>query len=209
MTQRPTWQLPVSATRFLPVCAISLVLLSAAPASAHHLMELFHQRQPSPLAGLLSGLGHPLLGPDHLLFLLALALVGLQRSSRWMLGLLGVGLLGTLVGLSTPQWPGAELLLALTLVVEGLVVIGRLPALLLVPSFALHGYGLSAPVLGWDAPSTGAYLVGLLLSQSALLLLSLGLLRNTATTLTPNIRSLLAGGLMGIGAAFSWSLLVP
>jgi hypothetical protein len=51
--------------------------------------------------------------------------------------------------------------------------------------------------------------VGLLLSQSALLLLSLGLLRNTATTLTPNIRSLLAGGLMGIGAAFSWSLLVP
>ena len=84
---------------------------------------------------------------------------------------------------------------------EGLVVIGRLPALFLVPSFALHGYGLSAPVLGWDAPSTGAYLVGLLLSQSALLLLSLGLLRNTATTLTPNIRSLLAGGLMGIGAA--------
>jgi urease accessory protein len=63
--------------------------------------------------------------------------------------------------------------------------------------------------LGWDAASTGSYLVGLLISQSALLLLSLGLLRNTAEALTPSTRSLLAGGLIGIGAAFGWSVLVP
>ena len=201
MTQRPTWLLPVSAA--------GLLLLSAAPASAHHLMELFHQQQPSPLAGLLSGLGHPLLGPDHLLFLLALALVGLQRSSRWMLSLLAVGLLGSLVGLMSPQLPGAELLVALTLVVEGLVVVGRLPAALLVPSFALHGYVLSAAVIGWEPTAIGAYLVGLLLSQGTLLLLSLGVMRQTAMALAPSTRLLLAGSLMGIGAAFSWSLLVP
>lgn len=201
MTQRPTWLLPVSAA--------GLLLLTAAPASAHHLMELFHQQQPTPLAGLLSGLGHPLLGPDHLLFLLALALVGLQRSSRWMLSLLAVGLLGSLVGLMTPQLPGAELLVALTLVVEGLVVVGRLPAALLVPSFALHGYVLSAAVIGWEPTSIGAYLVGLLLSQGTLLLLSLGVMRQTAMALAPSTRLLLAGSLMGIGAAFSWSLLVP
>ena len=201
MTQRPTWLLPVSAA--------GLLLLAAAPASAHHLMELFHQQQPTPLAGLLSGLGHPLLGPDHLLFLLALALVGLQRSSRWMLSLLAVGLLGSLVGLMTPQLPGAELLVALTLVVEGLVVVGRLPAALLVPSFALHGYVLSAAVIGWEPTAIGAYLVGLLLSQGTLLLLSLGVMRQTAMALAPSTRLLLAGSLMGIGAAFSWSLLVP
>lgn len=201
MTQRPTWLLPVSAA--------GLLLLTAAPASAHHLMELFHQEQPTPLAGLLSGLGHPLLGPDHLLFLLALALVGLQRSSRWMLSLLAVGLLGSLVGLMTPQLPGAELLVALTLVVEGLVVVGRLPAALLVPSFALHGYVLSAAVIGWEPTAIGAYLVGLLLSQGTLLLLSLGVMRQTAMALAPSTRLLLAGSLMGIGAAFSWSLLVP
>jgi urease accessory protein len=208
MIQRPSWLLPVSATRLLPACVLALMLLTAAPASAHHLMELFHL-QPSPLAGLMSGIGHPLLGPDHLIFLLALALVGLQRSSRWMIALLVVGLLGTLVGLTTPQLPGADLLLALTLVVEGLVVIGRLPTLLLVPCFALHGYGLSAPVLGWDAASTASYLLGLLLSQAALLLLSLGLLRNGAMALAPSTRALLAGGLIGIGAAFGWSLIVP
>lgn len=201
MTQRPTWLLPVSAA--------GLLLLAAAPASAHHLMELFHQQEPTPLAGLLSGLGHPLLGPDHLLFLLALALVGLQRSSRWMLSLLAVGLLGSLVGLMTPQLPGAELLVALTLVVEGLVVVGRLPAALLVPSFALHGYVLSAAVIGWEPTAIGAYLVGLLLSQGTLLLLSLGVMRQTAMALAPSTRLLLAGSLMGIGAAFSWSLLVP
>ena len=201
MNQRPTWLLPVSAA--------GLLLLTAAPASAHHLMELFHQQQPTPLAGLLSGLGHPLLGPDHLLFLLALALVGLQRSSRWMLSLLAVGLLGSLVGLMTPQLPGAELLVALTLVVEGLVVVGRLPAALLVPSFALHGYVLSAAVIGWEPTAIGAYLVGLLLSQGTLLLLSLGVMRQTAMALAPSTRLLLAGSLMGIGAAFSWSLLVP
>lgn len=201
MTQRPTWLLPVSAA--------GLLLLTAAPASAHHLMELFLQQEPTPLAGLLSGLGHPLLGPDHLLFLLALALVGLQRSSRWMLSLLAVGLLGSLVGLMTPQLPGAELLVALTLVVEGLVVVGRLPAALLVPSFALHGYVLSAAVIGWEPTAIGAYLVGLLLSQGTLLLLSLGVMRQTAMALAPSTRLLLAGSLMGIGAAFSWSLLVP
>lgn len=201
MTQRPTWLLPVSAA--------GLLLLAAAPASAHHLMELFHQQEPTPLAGLLSGLGHPLLGPDHLLFLLALALVGLQRSSRWMLSLLAVGLLGSLVGLMTPQLPGAELLVALTLVVEGLVVVGRLPAALLVPSFALHGYVLSAAVIGWEPTAIGAYLVGLLLSQGTLLLLSLVVMRQTAMALAPSTRLLLAGSLMGIGAAFSWSLLVP
>ena len=154
-------------------------------------------------------MGHPLLGPDHLLFLLALALVGLQRSSRWMLSLLAVGLLGSLVGLMTPQLPGAELLVALTLVVEGLVVVGRLPAALLVPSFALHGYVLSAAVIGWEPTAIGAYLVGLLLSQGTLLLLSLGVMRQTAMALAPSTRLLLAGSLMGIGAAFSWSLLVP
>lgn len=201
MTQRPTWLLPVSAA--------GLLLLAAAPASAHHLMELFHQQEPTPLAGLLSGLGHPLLGPDHLLFLLALALVGLQRSSRWMLSLLALGLLGSLVGLMTPQLPGAELLVALTLVVEGLVVVGRLPAALLVPSFALHGYVLSAAVIGWEPTAIGAYLVGLLLSQGTLLLLSLVVMRQTAMALAPSTRLLLAGSLMGIGAAFSWSLLVP
>jgi len=200
MTQRFSW--------LLPSAVAGLALLSAAPASAHHLMELFHQDQPTVLAGLLSGLGHPLLGPDHLLFLLSLGLVGLQRSSRWIVGLLTVGLLGSAIGLVLPALPGAEVLVALTLVVVGLVITGRLSERLLVPCFALHGYVLSASVIGWEPSPIGAYLVGLLLSQSALLILSLAGLRRLAVRLEPSTRKLLAGVLIGAGAAFGWGLLV-
>jgi len=200
MTQRFSW--------LLPSAVAGLALLSAAPASAHHLMGLFHQDQPTVLAGLLSGLGHPLLGPDHLLFLLSLGLVGLQRSSRWIVGLLAVGLLGSAIGLILPALPGAEVLVALTLVVVGLVITGRLSERLLVPCFALHGYVLSASVIGWEPSPIGAYLVGLLLSQSALLILSLAGLRRLAVRLEPSTRKLLAGVLIGAGAAFGWGLLV-
>ncbi|MCX5960230.1 MAG: HupE/UreJ family protein [Cyanobacteria bacterium] len=65
----------------LPAALAILALLPEA-AHAHHLMHLLHLK-PNPFTGLLSGLAHPVLGPDHLLFLLALSLVGLRHRSRW------------------------------------------------------------------------------------------------------------------------------
>lgn len=192
----------------LPIGVAALSLLAAAPASAHHLMEAF-QLRPSPLSGLLSGLGHPLLGPDHLLFLLALGLVGLQRPTRWVLGLLATGLSASLLGLALPGLPGAELLVALSLVVVGLVQLGRLPAVLLLPAFALHGYVLSEAVLGWEPTSVGFYLLGLLISQGLLLAGSLTLVRRWAAGLSGANLRLAAGVLIGVGATFTWTALVP
>ena len=192
--------------RLMPALA-GLALLVAAPALAHHPMQSM-DLEPTALTGLFSGLAHPLLGPDHLLFLIALALVGVQRSGRWMLGLLAVGLACTALGLALPGLPAAELLVSLTLVVEGLVVAGRLPQSLLVPAFALHGYVLSSTVIGWETTPIATYLLGLLLSQGALLLLALWGLRNASQRLDGPARTLLAGGLMGIGCAFSWTALV-
>ncbi|MEB3168960.1 MAG: HupE/UreJ family protein [Synechococcaceae cyanobacterium] len=188
----------------------ALVLLScgwAAPASAHHLMGLL-KLPPSPLSGLLSGLAHPVLGPDHLLFLLALSLVGLRHRAGWMLGLLATSLAGSLIGLLLPGLPGAEGMGALTLVLLALVLLERLPRWLLPPAFALHGYLLSASVIGWTAGPVGFYLLGLLLCQGALLLLSLTVLRRSMTGLSVLRRQLLAGALLGLGAAWSWSALV-
>jgi len=186
--------------------ALALPLL-ALPASAHHLMEIL-QLPPTPAVGLLSGLAHPLLGPDHLLFLLALSLVGLRHRASWMLGLLGTGLAGSAAGLLLPGLPGAEALVAATLVVVALVLLDRLPRVLLLPAFALHGYVLSAAVLGWTFAPVGAYLVGLLVSQGTLLLVSLTLLRRGAARLTPGLRQGLAAALLGCGAAWAWSGLV-
>jgi urease accessory protein len=97
---------------------------------------------------------------------------------------------------------------AATLVVVALVLLDRLPRVLLLPAFALHGYVLSAAVLGWTFAPVGAYLVGLLVSQGTLLLVSLTLLRRGAARLTPGLRQGLAAALLGCGAAWAWSGLV-
>ena len=198
--------IPGMAVLGLPAGLLALLLLGPA-AQAHHAMELLHL-QPSPLTGLLSGLAHPLLGPDHLLFLLSLALVGLQRRLSWMLGLLATGLTGSALGLLLPGLPGSEALVSLSLVAVGLVLLRRLPAPVLLPAFALHGYALSGAVLGWTSGPVAFYLLGLLLSQGALLLLSLTGLRGLAGRLGSGRRQLLAAALIGIGGAWTWSALV-
>ncbi|MFM7085863.1 MAG: HupE/UreJ family protein [Cyanobium sp.] len=179
----------------------------APAARAHHLLSLL-DLQPTPLTGLLSGLAHPVIGPDHLLFLLALALVGLVQRRRWLLALLSTGLLGSALGLIWPGLPGGEALVALTLVAVALVLLGRLPRMVLLPAFALHGYVLSAAVLGWSQAPLSFYLVGLLLSQGSLLLLSLTLLRRLSARWAPAVHQGLACGLIGIGLAWGWSALV-
>jgi urease accessory protein len=156
----------------------------------------------------MSGLAHPVVGPDHLLFLLALSLVGWRQRSGWMLALLTVGLVGSGLGLLLPGLPAAEALVALTLVVVGLVLLGRLHPLVLLPAFALHGYVLSATVLGWSAAPIGYYLLGLLLSQGLLLLLALRGLRGFVASLPSGTVRILAAALLGCGAAWTWSALV-
>ncbi|MFM7269275.1 MAG: HupE/UreJ family protein [Cyanobium sp.] len=184
-----------------------LGLLRAREAEAHHLLSLLHQ-QPSALGGLLSGLAHPVLGPDHLFFLLALSLVGLRHRTGWMLGLLCTGLGGSLLGVLLPGLPGAEALVSFSLVIVALVLLGRLDRRLLLPAFALHGYVLSASVLGWTPAPLGFYLLGLLISQASLLLLALLGLRRLVLTLSAAMVRSLAAGLLGCGAAWTWSALV-
>ena len=184
----------------------ALLLLSPA-AQAHHLMDLM-QLKPTPITGLFSGLLHPVIGPDHLLFLLSLSLVGWQRRWPWMLALLATGLAGSSLGLLLPGLAGAEALVAFSLVLVGLVLLRRLPEGVLLPAFALHGYVLSASVLGWTTMPIVSYLLGLLISQAALLLAALQLLRKGATSLSLQARQLLASGLLGCGAAWTWSALV-
>ncbi|MEL0171803.1 MAG: HupE/UreJ family protein, partial [Synechococcus sp.] len=84
----------------------------------------------SPIQGFLSGVGHPLLGPDHFLFLVALMLVGWDQPRRWIPTLLAVGLLGSalaqVVVIPEALVLPTEALVSLSLVVEGLVILGTL-----------------------------------------------------------------------------------
>jgi len=193
----------VAAALLLPV---GLAILPEA-AQAHNLMHLL-QLKPSPLSGLLSGLAHPVLGPDHLFFLLALSLVGLRHRAGWMLALLATGLAGSGLGLVLPGLPAAEALVSFSLVVVALILLAGWDRRLLLPAIALHGYVLSGMVLGWNAAPIAAYLSGLLISQGALLLVALGVLRQSAAACSTSTRNTLAAVLLGLGAAWTWSALV-
>ena len=86
------------------------------------------------------------------------------------------------------------------------------PRLLLLPAMALHGYVLSASVLGWSAMPVMTYLSGLLISQGSLLLLALWWIQPLASRLQRHgraavvaalIHEVVAGGGVGEGDAAS------
>jgi urease accessory protein len=178
----------------------SLYLATAlTPVRAHHVIEIT-KLQPTPLNGLLSGLAHPVIGPDHLLFLLALSLLGLQSKRGWMLLLLAIGLAGSAAGLALPGLPLAELLVAATLSLVAGVLLGWLPTGLVIPAMALHGYVLSDSVLGWASMPLISYFLGLMISQGLLLLVALQVLRPLADRLTKTGSRWMALGLVGSSA---------
>ena len=158
------------------------VLLAATPGWAHHPFEGVEPQDFSLVQGLVSGLGHPLLGTDHLVFLLAIVVMAVLTTRRWVLPLLASGLAGSglavLVG-ATPE-PGLglalELVVSLSLVAAGLVHGGWLPAWVLLPLMGVHGFLLGEPVIGAEPTPLVAYGLGLLLSQGALLLVATALL---------------------------------
>src|ERR1700737_4823418 len=99
---------------FRQICRAALLgapfLLITAPASAHHVMG---GKLPSTwLEGLLSGLGHPVIAPEHLGFLIAVALVvgacGLSLAlPACFPAAMAVGVGSHVIGLACP---GAEIM---------------------------------------------------------------------------------------------------
>ena len=190
---------------------ISLLLLGS-PAFAHHPFGMGDSSQLTGWTGLISGIGHPLLGPDHLLFLLAIAFIGLKRPTAWILPMLAIGLGGSLVSQFIPlpdavaTW--AEALVSLSLVVEGLIALSVAPATWLLPLFGLHGFLLGSTIVGAEPTPLVAYFCGLLIGQGVLLALVCSLSQTVINRLGEQGRRLGAGIWIGIGIAFAWVALI-
>ena len=193
------------------VCAVASLLI-ASPAFAHHPFGMGDSGALTAWQGLLSGLGHPLLGPDHLLFLLALGFVGLQRPLRWVLPLLAIGLGGSLLSQFIPLpdavAPWAEALVSLSLAVEGLIALCMAPAAWLLPLFGLHGFLLGSTIVGAEPSPLLSYFLGLLLAQGSLLLLVTAWSQGLVERLGAQGQRLGAGIWIGIGMAFAWVALI-
>lgn len=143
-------------------------------AAAHHPMG---GEVPSTLwHGIASGLAHPVIGPDHLAFLLAVGLVaglagwGLARPLLFVWASL-VGVAAAWLGLVLPA---AEWIVAATVLAAGAVLLAgvALPvtawmALLLVAGIA-HGQAYAEAMIGAEATPVLGYLAGLAVVQGLL-----------------------------------------
>ena len=183
------------------------------PAFGHHPFLMDESYQASVWQSFFSGIAHPLLGPDHLLFILGIALVGLTKGQKSILPLLAVGLGGSLLVQLQPlpdfltAW--AEALVSLSLAIEGLIVLNLLSTKWLLPMFALHGYLLGSTIVGAEPSPLIGYFCGLLFVQGSLLLGVTSVSKKVAhRLLRAKDRITLAGIWIGIGLAFSWVALI-
>lgn len=153
----------------------TIALLLPVPALAHHPMD---GAAPATLwQGLASGVAHPVLGLDHLAFLLAAGLL-LAAAPRALLGFLGAGLAGALAHRAGYGLGPVEVMVAASVILAGAVLVlagrARPAAALLVPGFALaglfHGHALAEAAMASPTPVFAAYLAALALMQAAVAL---------------------------------------
>lgn len=147
--------------------AIMMWTIGASPAWAHHPMD---GKTPATLMqGLLSGLGHPVIGPDHFAFILAIGIAAaLLHSGRAIIGaFIAASTAGVLIHLARGDVPMVEALVALSVVAGGAAIaIGRglgQPGWLALATLAglLHGYAFGEAVIGAEQSVVGTYLVGI------------------------------------------------
>jgi urease accessory protein len=154
--------------------ALAALPLAAGPAAAHHAMG---EAVPATLwQGLASGLAHPVIGPDHLAFLVAVGLAaGIARHGPALpLLFVAASVLGVAAHWLGLVMPGAELLVGATVLAAGAPLArGRAPdprvwaALLAVGGLA-HGQAYAEAVIGAEPTPVLAYLAGLALVQGAI-----------------------------------------
>jgi urease accessory protein len=160
-------------------CAIA-ASACALPAAAHH--PVGGATPDSLVHGLLSGLGHPVIGPDHLAFLVTVALLAafhrplaLRGASTLAVLFAAAGTVGVVLRTAAPAFAGIEVLAAATVLAAGVALaFGRVPAALpgavaAAVAGSIHGYAFGEAIVGAEATPLIAYLVGLAAAQGALL----------------------------------------
>jgi urease accessory protein len=170
---------PIAARIAFALAATAL----ATPAAAHH--PLGGDAPDSVVHGLLSGIGHPIIGLDHLAFLLGAALLAAFHGPRsagatvaYAVLFAAAGAFGTLGRTVTPGLAAIEMLVAATLVTVGVAsMIGRRPgsrptAFVVAIAGAIHGYAFGEAIVGAQTAPLLAYLAGLAATQGALLVLA-------------------------------------
>ncbi len=197
-------RLALAAAAFLALCL---------PAHAHHMMD---GELPGTFAqGLLSGLGHPVIGLDHLAFIVAVGLaIGVYGLNPLVaLAFVGASMAGVLAHVAGFSLPGGELLVAASVLVVGILLARgvALSAPLWSALFALagffHGYAYGESIYGAEQTPVLAYLAGLFVVQGVIALGVAALSRQIAQA--PMNGRLAGAAVAGIGIAVLAGHILP
>lgn len=155
------------------------VLLAAAgipPAHAYHVTG--HAAPGSALEGLLSGLAHPVIGIDHLLFVVGAGVLAAHFERGFVLPFIFVvaSVFAALV-----RYLGADLAFGGLPIAGSLVILGAMMlaaqtpregvvAILFLTAGILHGHALAESIVGAERTPLIAYLVGLTVIQCVIAL---------------------------------------
>lgn len=190
--------------------AAAMILATANNAFAHH--PLGGEVPQTMLHGLLSGIGHPVIGFDHLAFVIGVGLIAAFHKNRAVMpaGFVVGTMAGTMLTISAVTLPLAEIVITASVVAAGAVAMrGKLteamPATVIAAAAGLfHGWAYGAAVIGAETTPLLAYLVGFGAIQMAIAL-GTGLVAHriwksaTVDALQPR----LAGALVaGVGLAY-------
>ncbi len=148
-----------------------LIIVAASPVAAHHPMD--GALPTTLLHGLLSGVGHPIIGLDHFAFIVAAGILAgmIARPLVAPLGLIAGALAGAGLHLGAVSLPGAEALIALSVVLAGAAIfVGvKVGGAWVIAAFALagvfHGYAYAEAIIGAEQGVVTAYLAAFSLTQ--------------------------------------------
>ena len=168
--------------------------------------------------GILSGLGHPVIGLDHLAAVIAVGCLAAAHRSAWALAVVFVLAMmgGVALHLQGATVPGAEILVALTVLALGALLVLRrdMSAGVAVVLFAMvgviHGYALGESIYGAERTPLYAYLIGLAVIQSVIALAAVYVTRSLARG-SPDLSTvrLVGAGIAGIGLAILMQQVIP
>jgi urease accessory protein len=196
----------------IPASAAVVVLPLVPTADAHHAMG---GKLPSTVwQGLLSGLGHPIIGIDHLAFIMGVGLMAYLVGRVALLPLLFVAgtVLGCFLHIQGYDLLWSELVIAASVVVAAGIVAthARIPisilSVLFVIAGAFHGYAYGESIIGAERTPLVAYVVGFAVIQYCITVATgtaVGMIAARDSASEPMVMRL-AGAGMALVAAFAF-----
>ncbi|MBW4463715.1 MAG: HupE/UreJ family protein [Nodosilinea sp. WJT8-NPBG4] len=190
------------------VGALALLLLLPLPSLAHHPLG---GRVPANFAeGFLSGLAHPVIGLDHLAFVVAVGL--LAAVSTWGIAIPAAFVLAAMVGtglhLAEITLPAAEFVIAGSVLGFGvLLALRNRPQSGVVTGLAVlaglfHGFAYGEAIFGAESMPLVAYLAGFTAVQMGIAIAAFFLGRQLTQRSTAHVAQRAGLVICGIGATF-------